>query len=258
MLYNQYCLSTGGSLGVLSLGRVELSIIIPVYNEADNVVSLYQDIVASLPATQYQFEVIFVDDGSTDETTQRLKQVAREHTGVRVISHKYNCGQSAALVSGCKVAHYPMVVTLDGDGQNDPADIPRLFAALEDSQCVVLGNRKRRVDNHLRQLSSIVGNGVRRWLLDDECPDTGCSLKLFPRDAFLALPHFNHVHRFLPALFKRAGYKLVNVPVNHRPRLHGVSKYGVMNRLSVGIYDLIGVRWLIKRPCAPEIYNHEH
>jgi dolichol-phosphate mannosyltransferase len=150
-----------------------------------------------------------------------------------------------------------MLVTLDGDGQNDPADIPRLFEVLQDSRTVVLGNRKKRDDNNIRKLSSRIGNGIRRSLLNDECPDTGCSLKLFPRDAFLTLPHFNHLHRFLPALFKRAGYKLVNLPVNHRPRWHGVSKYGVMNRLFVGVHDLIGVRWLLKRPCAPEVSTHE-
>ena len=236
---------------------IDLSIIIPVYNEADNVESLYHEIMSTLSDQPYQFEVIFVDDGSTDNTASRLMALSKSHANLRIVCHKNNFGQSAALISGAKVARHPILVTLDGDGQNDPADIPSLVNQLHDFSTVVLGNRKKRDDNQMRKLSSRVGNGVRRWLLQDDCPDTGCSLKIFPRDAFLALPHFNHLHRFLPALFKRAGFKLVNVPVNHRPRLHGTSKYGVMNRLFVGIHDLIGVRWLIKRPCDPEIYQHE-
>lgn len=235
----------------------ELSIVIPVYNEADNVETLYQEIAASLSVEEYRFEVIFVDDGSTDNTPERLKNLARLHKNVRVREHKKNYGQSAALVTGARAAQYPLLITLDGDGQNDPHDIPYLLAQWVDHRTVILGNRKKRDDNKLRRLSSRVGNGIRQWCLADDCPDTGCSLKIFPREAFLALPHFNHLHRFLPALFKRAGFKLVNVPVNHRPRLHGVSKYGVMNRLFVGIHDLVGVRWLIKRPCAPEVCDYE-
>ncbi|KTD25987.1 glycosyltransferase family 2 protein [Legionella maceachernii] len=236
----------------------EVSIVIPVYNEVDNVEALYQEIRAALPADDFTYEVIFVDDGSVDGTVARLKTLAQVHKNLRVVYHKRNYGQSAALLSGARAARYSMLVTLDGDGQNDPADIPRLFAHLQDANTVVLGNRNKRDDNHLRKMSSLIGNRVRRQLLKDECSDTGCSLKLFPREAFLALPHFNHLHRFLPALFKRAGFKLINLPVNHRPRRHGVSKYGVMNRLFVGIHDLIGVRWLLKRPCAPEVSINEH
>ncbi|CDZ78636.1 Undecaprenyl-phosphate 4-deoxy-4-formamido-L-arabinose transferase [Legionella massiliensis] len=235
----------------------DLSVVIPVYNEVDNVEELYKEIEAALPAERFLYEVIFIDDGSTDGTVARLQELAKVHANLRAVFHKRNYGQSAALVSGARAARYSMLVTLDGDGQNDPADIPRLFEQLQDSRTVVLGNRKKRDDNGLRKISSRIGNGVRRSLLKDECPDTGCSLKLFPKDAFLTLPHFNHLHRFLPALFKRAGYKLVNLPVNHRSRWHGVSKYGVMNRLFVGIHDLIGVRWLLKRPCAPEVSTHE-
>lgn len=238
--------------------QVELSVVIPVYNEVDNVEGLYQEIARALPTERYCYEVIFVDDGSTDGTIARLKALSQTHSKLRAVYHKRNYGQSAALLSGAKAARYSMLVTLDGDGQNDPADIPRLFEHLHDSRTVVLGNRKKRDDNNLRKISSRIGNGIRRRLLNDECPDTGCSLKLFPREAFLNLPHFNHLHRFLPALFKRAGFKLVNLPVNHRPRWHGISKYGVMNRLFVGIHDLIGVRWLLKRPCAPEVSSNEH
>lgn len=243
---------------MLSNHRIDLSLIIPVYNEVDNVEGLYEEIAKALSAERFNYEVIFVDDGSTDGTVERLQILTKTHSNLRTLYHKQNYGQSAALLSGAKAARYSMLVTLDGDGQNDPADIPFLFEQLDSPRTVVLGNRKKRDDNGLRKLSSFIGNGVRRYLLKDDCPDTGCSLKLFSREAFLALPHFNHFHRFLPALFKRAGFKLVNLPVNHRPRYHGVSKYGVMNRLFVGIYDLIGVCWLLKRPCAPEVSVHEY
>lgn len=238
--------------------QAELSIIIPVYNEVDNVELLYHETADALSAKQYTFEVIFVDDGSKDGTKEKLRELEKVNDTLKVVCHKSNYGQSAALFSGAKAANYKTLVTMDGDGQNDPADIPRLYKqSFTHHNTVVLGNREKRDDTQIRRLSSRVGNGVRRWLLNDECPDTGCSLKLFPRDAFLMLPHFNHMHRYLPALFKRAGFKLVNVKVNHRPRLHGTSKYGVMNRLFVGIHDLIGMRWLLKRPCSPEVCNHE-
>ncbi|KTD21377.1 glycosyltransferase family 2 protein [Legionella londiniensis] len=235
-----------------------LSIIIPVYNEVDNVSRLYQEIEAVLTKLPLDYEVIFVDDGSTDGTRERLQHLTRQYQNLQVVSHKKNYGQSAALLTGARAARHLLLVTMDGDGQNDPADIPLLLENLTDLNTIVLGNRKKRDDSLLRILSSRIGNGIRQKLLHDDCPDTGCSLKLFTREAFLSLPHFNHMHRFLPALFKRAGYKLINVQVNHRPRSFGVSKYGVMNRLFVGIHDLIGMRWLLKRPCAPEVCNHEH
>lgn len=237
--------------------QIELSVIIPVYNEIDNVEPLYQEIATTLSADKFIYEVLFVDDGSKDGTKERLQELETKYPSLTAIFHVKNYGQSAALLTGAKAARYPLLVTLDGDGQNDPKDIPRLIDALKDNKTVVLGNRKKRDDNLLRKISSRVGNGVRRSLLHDDCPDTGCSLKLFPKDAFLALPHFNHLHRYLPALFRREGYKLINLPVNHRQRIHGVSKYGVMNRLFVGIHDLIGVRWLLKRPCTPEVYTNE-
>lgn len=237
--------------------KIACSVIIPVYNEIDNVVHLYQEVEAALPVERFVYEVIFVDDGSTDGTSERLRDLAKTAKHITLVCHRKNFGQSAALVSGALAACYPMIVTLDGDGQNDPADIPRLFDCLDDRNTVVLGNRKKREDNILRRGSSLLANSLRQRLLNDDCPDTGCSLKLFSREAFLSLPRFNHLHRFLPALLKRAGFKLVNLPVNHRPRLHGQSKYGIRNRLFVGIHDLIGVRWLLKRPCAPEVISNE-
>lgn len=241
-----------------SLSNYEVSIIIPVFNEVDNVGPLFFEIVKALDPNHFTYEVIFVDDGSTDGTQDSLKKLKENEERVVVVAHQKNHGQSVGLISGAKKARYQWIVTLDGDGQNDPKDIPRLFEQLNSSlNQVILGIRKKRHDNLLRQLSSYVGNTIRQWFLQDDCPDTGCSLKLFSRDAFLNLPHFNHLHRFLPALFKRAGYSLFFVPVNHRPRQYGVSKYGVLNRLFVGIHDLIGVRWLLKRSCYVEILPHE-
>lgn len=239
------------------LPQIELSIIVPVFNEVDNIQNLLEEIVNALPAEQYAYEVLFVDDGSKDGTVARIQQLTKQFPQLRGIYHARNYGQSAALLTGARAAQYPMLVTMDGDGQNDPADIPRLFAACTDDKTVVLGNRKKRDDSLLKKITSRVGNGVRQSILRDDCPDTGCSLKLFPKQAFLALPHFNHLHRYLPALFRREGYTLVNLPVNHRQRIHGTSKYGVMNRLFVGIHDLIGVRWLLKRPCKSEVIHYE-
>ena len=234
-----------------------VSIIIPIYNEKDNIKALHQEIITALSFCKNDYEIIFVDDGSTDGSRQEIKRLMQSFEQTRLIAHAKNSGQSTALVSGAYAARYPLLITLDGDGQNDPKDIPNLLAACVDARTVILGIRVRRKDSSLRMFSSWVGNRIRGFILKDDCPDTGCSLKLFPRQAFLELPHFNHLHRYLPALFKRAGFKLVNLPVNHRPRLHGHSKYGVWNRLFVGIYDLIGVRWLLNRPCMTEYLSDE-
>lgn len=235
---------------------IELSIIIPVYNEQDNIAVLSQEIINCLN-TNFCFEIIFIDDGSKDETVSRIQEQMQADKRVKLVRHSRNFGQSIALVSGAKAAQYPFLVTLDGDGQNDPADIPRLSEFLHNNKTVVLGTRNKRHDNWLRRVSSRVANKVRQYVLNDECIDSNCGLKIFPRDVFLQLPLFNHVHRFLPALFLRAGMDVIHVPVNHRHRIHGVSKYGVFNRLFVGLYDLIGVRWLMKRPCVAEITQHE-
>jgi dolichol-phosphate mannosyltransferase len=234
-----------------------ISIVIPMYNEADNVGPLLNEVCLAVKDFS-AVEIIVVDDGSTDDTKSRLQQIQAKISFLTVVRHRANFGQSASVVTGVRKAKYPWIVTLDGDGQNDPADIPLLFAQLKKitnntSLLLIVGNRKKRQDNWLRLVSTRIANSVRAKLLQDDCPDTGCGLKIFPRDAFLALPHFNHVHRFLPALFKRAGGQVINIPVNHRPRLRGQSKYGVMNRLWVGIVDLFGVVWLLRRPCQPEV-----
>jgi dolichol-phosphate mannosyltransferase len=196
--------------------------------------------------------MIFVDDGSTDETASILKKLKSSLPALRVLSHSFRSGQSAAVASGVRAARAPWVATLDGDGQNDPADIPKLIAARDAPEGrgvqLFMGNRKAsRKDTAFRKLQSNVANGVRSSLLGDGTPDTGCGIKLFSRDVFMDLPRFDHMHRFLPALFQRHGARVISVPVSHRPRMRGTSKYGMLNRLWVGIVDIGGVMWLRRR-----------
>jgi dolichol-phosphate mannosyltransferase len=233
-----------------------LSVVVPVFNEADNILSLVAEIHAALEPAGLSFEVVYVDDGSSDETPSRLSQARARFPRLRSVRLRNNCGQSTATWAGVKAARSHWVVTLDGDGQNDPADIPRLVAAAaggKGTAPLVAGLRTKRQDSWTRRVSSRIANGVRSRLLRDGTPDTGCSLKLFPREAFLELPYFDHMHRFLPALFRRQGREVVLVEVNHRPRLSGVAKYGIGNRLWVGIVDLMGVIWLQRRMKAPDI-----
>jgi dolichol-phosphate mannosyltransferase len=228
---------------------MKMSVVIPVCNEAENVGSLAQEIHTALQPYQ-PFEIIFVDDGSTDGTVEALETARVSVPEIRVLRHARRSGQSTAVLTGVRAAHAEWVATLDGDGQNDPADIPALIAAAERGATdlkLVMGNRKTRRDTWLRRVSSRVANGIRAWMLRDGTPDTGCGIKLMHRATFLQLPHFDHMHRFLPALYLRAGTAVVSVPVGHRPRLRGVSKYGLHNRLWVGIIDLFGVQWLIRR-----------
>lgn len=228
---------------------MRLSVVVPVCNEAENVGPLAQEIHVAL-APYAPGEIIFVDDGSTDDTVEALLAArARGIPELRVIRHERRSGQSAAMCTGIRSARAEWIVTLDGDGQNDPADIPRLLAArqLNGAVRLITGHRVARRDTWLRRFSSRVANGVRSWLLDDRTPDTGCGLKLLHRDTFLELPRFDHMHRFLPALFQRAGAGIVSVSVAHRPRTRGTSKYGLHNRLWVGIVDLFGVMWLVRR-----------
>ena len=226
-----------------------LSVVIPVCNEADNILPLGLEIQAALG--QRDYEVIFVDDGSTDATVANVRELRRQVPQVRLLRHSRRSGQSIALCTGVRAARAPWVATLDGDGQNDPADIPALVAAVEQGAGadlkLVMGHRKSRQDTWVRRVSSRIANGVRAGLLQDATPDTGCGIKLLHRATFLELPMFNHMHRFLPALYQRAGARVISVPVRHRPRTRGQSKYGISNRLWVGIIDLFGVRWLIRR-----------
>ncbi len=198
-------------------------------------------------------ELIFVDDGSADDTAARLARLRRGEPRLRLLRHDRRAGQSAAIRSGVKAARAAWIVTLDGDGQNDPADIPRLVAAAAEAPhppVLVGGLRTRRHDRWSRRAGSRLANAVRGRMLGDRCPDTGCSLKLFRRDPFLELPYFDGMHRFLPALFALGGEPVLYLPVNHRPRLHGRTKYGNLRRGLVGIVDLLGVRWLQSRTAA--------
>lgn len=222
------------------------SVVVPFFEEADTIPGLVGEIERAM-APLGTWELVVVDDGSRDGTGAAL--AALPAANVRIVTHPRNRGQSAALCSGVDRARGAWIVTLDGDGQNDPADIPALVAAAtrDDAVTLVCGHRHRRRDSALRRLSSRIANGVRGRLLGDATPDTGCGLKLVRREAWLALPRFDHMHRFLPALVRREGGRTVSVPVSHRPRRHGTSSYGVWNRLWVGIVDLAGVMWLNRR-----------
>ncbi len=230
---------------------MELSIVIPVYNESDNISPLLREIEQAL-APRDDYEIIVVDDCSTDGTSAQLQALRRERPRLRVILHSENRGQSMALISGVRNARADWITTLDGDGQNDPADILRLIQARDGAPGginLIAGIRRRRQDDWVKRLSSRIANRVRGGLLGDRFPDTGCGIKLFPRQAFLELPHFDHMHRFLPALFRRQGWNVIGVEVGHRPRMAGTSKYGTFDRLRVGVVDLLGVMWLLRRPC---------
>ncbi len=235
---------------------MQVSVVVPVFNEADNLRPLIEEIHAALEGVT-EFEVIYTDDGSNDSSAAVFEQALRDFPRLRVLRHARSCGQSTAVRSGIRAARGEWIATLDGDGQNDPADLPSLLQAVQERELgerwLIAGWRARRQDTWLRKLSSKVANGVRSRLLRDATPDTGCGLKLFPRALFLELPYFDHMHRFLPALVLRAGGRVESVPVNHRPRNQGKSKYGVHNRLWVGIVDLFGVMWLQRRAKLPEI-----
>ncbi len=227
----------------------QLSVVVPVHNERDNIVPLIEEIVAALRG-RVALEIVYVDDASRDDSLAVLREARRRFPELRVLRHLSQSGQSTAVRTGVKAARGAWIATLDGDGQNDPADIPKLLAARDAGEAAVkcyAGWRVDRRDDALKRVSSKVANAVRSRILRDATPDTGCGLKLFEREAFLDLPYFDHMHRFLPALFQRAGWQVRSVPVNHRPRTRGTSKYGMWNRLWVGIVDLRGVGWLIRR-----------
>lgn len=232
----------------------QLSVVVPVHNEQDNVAPLVGEIVAALRGNALlqggDFEIVYVDDLSRDATLERLKQLQATTPELRVLRHLANSGQSTAIRNGVKAARGAWIATLDGDGQNDPADIPKLLAEREHADPGVrlfAGWRVNRQDSGSKRWASKWANAIRSRMLRDATPDTGCGIKLFERDAFLDLPYFDHMHRYLPALMQRAGWKTVSVPVNHRHRASGVSKYNNLNRALVGIRDLRGVSWLIAR-----------
>jgi dolichol-phosphate mannosyltransferase len=243
-----------------SVPAPRISVVVPARNEAGNIAPLVEEIVRALSAFAPS-EIIYVNDGSRDETEAELKALMKVHASLRQIRHEVSCGQSAAVRTGVAAARAPIVATLDGDGQNDPAFLPALVAALEHDPTVglVAGQRVGRKATGFKQLQSRIANGVRKAILRDGTRDTGCGLKAFRREVFLALPYFDSLHRFLPALVRRDGYKVAYVDVIDRPRLHGVSNYGLWDRLWVGILDLAGVWWLIRRrkrvPLVSEVFR---
>lgn len=229
-----------------------LSVVVPVHDERGNVRPLVDEIRAAL-AGRARFEIVYVDDASSDGTAEELASI--EAPELRVLHHRRRAGQSAAILTGVRAARHPWVATLDGDGQNDPADIPGLLEVMRkrgDPDLLVAGRRAQRRDSWGRKAQSRIANAVRRGLLHDGTPDTGCGLKLFPRQLFLQLPAFDHMHRFLPALVLAAGGRVESVDVSHRPRTRGHTKYGLFDRLWVGVVDLVGVRWLQRRILRPE------
>ena len=228
---------------------IELSVVVPVFNERDNIPPLVGEVVAALRG-KIPFEIVYVNDQSKDDSLDVLRALKATTPELRVISHLKQSGQSTAVRTGVKAARGAWIATLDGDGQNDPADIPKLLAARDAADPDVklfAGWRVNRKDTGSKRWASKFANAIRSRLLRDETPDTGCGIKLFDRAVFLDLPYFDHMHRYLPALVKRAGWRSVSVPVNHRERTAGVSKYNNLGRAWVGLKDLRGVAWLIQR-----------
>jgi dolichol-phosphate mannosyltransferase len=228
------------------------SILIPAHNEADNLPPLLQEISSAMHQLEGNFEIIVIDDGSTDDTFQILSKIVQKMPQLRVLQLASREGQSAALCAGIKEAKGPLIITLDGDGQNDPEDIPKLVDALNGYDCVT-GNRIFRQDSWLKRNSSLIANAMRRFLLKDSIKDTGCSLKIFTASSLRSIPHFAGMHRFLPSLLMIYGFAVREIPVSHRQRLKGSSKYSLFNRCFSSFCDLLGVFWLKHRRIVLQI-----
>jgi glycosyltransferase involved in cell wall biosynthesis len=226
----------------------DLSIVFPVFNEEENVPILLDEIATALHGQPWSYEMIAVDDGSVDRSLEILQQSRAKYPNLRVLTFERNSGQTAALDAGWRAAKGTYVVSLDADLQNDPADIPRMMRLLEQSHAdMIIGVRVNRQDTFARKIQSRIGNGVRNWITGDQITDTGCSLKLVKRSAIERVALYNGMHRFLPTLVRMQGHKVIETPVNHRPRKYGVSKYGAMNRAMRGLVDCFAVRWMSKR-----------
>ncbi len=229
-----------------------ISIVIPIYNEQNNIIQLIKEVRSALEK-KINYEIIIIDDGSNDNTYEVVNKIKKIKKNVNIISHKKNYGQSIALRTGIIEANNEYIVTLDGDGQNDPRDILKLIKSFDTkvSFMMVIGNRVNRIDSIAKKAASRLAFQIRRLLLKDTTPDTGCAIKVFRKKDFLQLPFFNHIHRFLPFLFNTFGGKIISIPVNHRSRNSGISKYSNFQRFLVGINDLYGVIWLRKRSVWP-------
>lgn len=232
-----------------------LSVVAPMYNEAGGALRLVNEIAEALAGIDH--EIIIVDDHSDDETASLLENAMDARNQLRVLRHGENAGQSRAIRTGVLAARAPIIAMLDGDGQNDPADLPLLYEKLIAGRegvpvAMVAGERVTRRDNAAKRWASSLANGLRRRLLRDGAMDTGCGLKVFHREAFLRLPYFDHMHRYLPALMRREGFQVEFMPVSHRPRVHGASKYTNLGRFLVALRDILGVMWLISRSKSPK------
>ena len=226
----------------------DLSVVFPVYNEEENIPILLDEIASALRGRPWSYEMVAVDDGSNDGSLEVLRRSRTKYPNLRVLTFEKNSGQTAALDAAWRAARGKYVVSLDADLQNDPADIPAMMDALEKNGAdMVIGVRVNRQDTWARKVQSRIGNGVRNWITGDHITDTGCSLKLVRRDAIDRVSLYNGMHRFLPTLIRIRGYKVIEMPVNHRPRKFGVSKYGAMNRAARGLVDCLAVRWMSKR-----------
>ena len=223
--------------------RNKLSLVIPFYNEEENVIPVLEEAISACPFA----DIIAVNDGSTDKTLEKILSIKK----VNALSFKYNQGQSSAMIAGMLHAQTDLICTMDGDGQNNPSDINDLLSKWKPNS-VVCGFRKNRQDSISKKISSKIGNSIRNLVIKDGIQDTGCSLKLFPKEVVHSLPHFNGIHRFFPAFCKQAGYQLIEVPVSHRPRSQGISKYNNIGRAKRGLFDLIGVFWMLRRIVQPE------
>ncbi|HYW52178.1 MAG TPA: glycosyltransferase family 2 protein [Gemmatimonadaceae bacterium] len=249
----------GRAAALRSSTGLALSVVVPVHDERENIAPLVREIVAAL-AGVVPFEIVYVDDGSDDGTGEALQLMQQQVPNLRVLRHERSAGQSTAIRTGVMAAQGHWIATLDGDGQNDPADIPALLtkacslaAQRGDDRLLIAGWRTQRKDTRWTRWQSRVANGVRSRLLRDGTPDTGCGLKVYARATYLALPYFDHMHRFMPALVRREGGEVQSVPVNHRPRTRGHSHYGALNRLFTGVVDMAGVVWLASRARAPKV-----
>ena len=239
----------------MTASQPDLSVVFPVYNEEENIPFLLDEIARAV-GDQWSYEMVAVDDGSKDRSLEILREMRTKYPNLRVLAFEKNSGQTAALDAAWRAARGRLVVSLDADLQNDPADIPAMVRTLEDRGVdMVIGVRKNRRDTWSRRMQSKIGNGVRNWLTNDKITDTGCSLKLVKREAIDRVRLFTGMHRFLPTLVRMDGYKVVEMPVNHRPRRFGVSKYGAMNRAARGLVDGLAVRWMTKRALHYKVHE---